>query len=120
MSDTNKVLFQEEDFNGWMEESIADHSAGGSIGLGQAVPPSRPELLSAVDLPPKAEEVHQPEPVPVVEPTAAPSEPASQERPKPRKRVPLRIEDLNLHEWIHGTGEEVTPDEEEEQEHLGL
>ena len=56
-----------------------------------------------------------PEPERSKEPEAAPKG-----QPAVCKGVPLRIEDLHLHEWIHGTGEEVTPDEEDESDHLGL
>ncbi|MGM9796431.1 MAG: hypothetical protein ACI3ZY_02420 [Parabacteroides sp.] len=114
MAEYNKVLFQEDEMGGWLEDELS-----------QAPPKvvkesrmfSEGEATPVTEVTPKEEKPSQPAPE-----SERPQEPetAPKGQPAGRKGVPLRIEDLHLHEWIHGTGEEVTPDEEDESDHLGL
>ena len=114
MAEYNKVLFQEDEMGGWLEDELS-----------QAPPKvvkesrmfSEGEATPVTEVTPKEEKPSQPAPE-----SERPQEPetAPKGQPAGRKGVLLRIEDLHLHEWIHGTGEEVTPDEEDESDHLGL
>lgn len=113
MSEYNKVLFQEDEMGGWLDDEL---SQAPPKGFKESRMFSEGQVTPVTEVIPKevpSQPAHEPE---------RPKEPEAPPKGQPaaRKGVPLRIEDLHLHEWIHGTGEEVTPDEEDESDHLGL
>ena len=117
MTDNNRIYFQEDSFSNWMEDGIIAERENEAAVPEQNSQPDHDPLHETVSCP-----VSQPETAPL---TAA--VPKGEERTAPQqrpargaKRVPLRMEDLRLHDWIHGTGEVISQVPEEEENHLGL
>lgn len=108
MADRSRIYFQENQFQNWMEDGLSSKVDSGVTAAG----------ASGSDLGHRPE--RKPEEAPAAQPAQS-SESAAQAKPTPRRMKPkLHLEDLRLHDWIHGTGEEVPPENEEEDEQLGL
>lgn len=117
MTDNNRIFFQEDAFSNWMEDGIvAERETEATTVEQDSQPAAIPVHESA------GEQVAQPKMAPVSATTPAEEGSAApQRRPvHTTKRVPLRMEDLRLHDWIHGTGEVISQVPEEEEDHLGL
>ena len=117
MTDNNRIFFQEDAFSNWMEDGIVAERETEATAVEQASSP----VANPVHESP-GEQVAQPKMVPVSATTpVGEGSAAPQRRPaRATKRVPLRMEDLRLHDWIHGTGEVISQVPEEEEDHLGL
>ena len=117
MTDNNRIFFQEDAFSNWMEDGVIAERENEPVVSEQVSQPERNPVREMVSNP-----VTQPETAPLA--TAVPvgeGRTAPQQRPaRGTKRVPLRMEDLRLHDWIHGTGEVISQVPEEEEDHLGL
>ena len=115
MTDNNRIFFQEDAFSNWMEDDlVADRETESAD--------SERVSQAEIDNVQASAVVSQPETSPGTSavPKGEGSSAPKRQPGRGAKRMPLRMEDLRLHDWIHGTGEVIPQTSNEEEDHLVL